>query len=121
MVPRQRIFGSDELSALSPAIAELIEPGYIEVTTDDSHTLGVVDGDGISLNRGESTGGISGAAIASLEVRINDSIAPGCAGFTVGHAGTENIISGELVVLSKAENWQRRRPQIIGSDGGGHV
>ncbi len=121
MVPRQRIFGSDELSALSPAIAELVDPGFIEISTDDGHILNVIDGDGISLNRDESTSGISGMAIATVEVRINDSIAPGCAGFTVGHAGTENIISGELVMLSKAENWQRLRPQIIGSDGGGHV
>jgi hypothetical protein len=53
-------------------------------------------------------------------------MAPGCAGYSVGLSGTGNIICGDALVIAKAENWQRRKPQIIGTDGGagmggGHV
>ena len=38
-----------------------------------------------------------------------------------GLSGTLNIVCGDNLVLTKAENWQRRKPQLISSDGGGHV
>jgi NADH-quinone oxidoreductase subunit G len=110
LVPRQRIFGSDELSAQSPAIAELAGPGYIELRAADAAALGVTDGDGVHVGDG----------LATLEVRVNDSIAVGCAGFSVGLAGTDNLSPLAAVILSRAEGW-RRRPQLIARDGGGHV
>ena len=109
-MPRQRLFGSDELSALSPAIAELADPGYIELCAADAATLGVTDGDGLHVGDG----------LATLEVRVNDSIATGCAGFGAGLAGTDNLPALVTVSLSRAEGWQRR-PQLIARDGGGHV
>ena len=110
LVPRQRIFGSDELSALSPAIAELTEPGYIELCAADAALLGVNDGDGVHVGDG----------LATLEVKVNDSIAGGCAGFSAGLAGTDNLSSPMTVSLSRAEGWHPR-PQLIARDGGGHV
>jgi NADH-quinone oxidoreductase subunit G len=111
LVPRYRIFGSDELSATSPGIAELVVPGYIEINSADADDLGVCEGDGLSL----------GGGLATLEVRINDSIAAGCAGYAAGHNGTANLAAGDNVSLQKAQGWQRLKPQLISTDGGGHV
>ncbi|MBE9540212.1 MAG: NADH-quinone oxidoreductase subunit NuoG [Proteobacteria bacterium] len=121
MVPRYKIFGSDELSVHSPAIAELVDPGFIEISSDDARALGVNDGEGLVLNKPDnaSQGELLTIAVATLEVRLNDSIAVGCAGYSVGLAGTEDIIAADKLVLSKADNWKRHKPQIIGSDGGG--
>mgnify|MGYP003631293970 CR=1 FL=1 len=102
LVPRQRIFGSDELSALSPAIAELTESGFIEINRADATTLGVSHGDGLHIGDG----------LATLEVRVNDTVAPGCAGYSAGLAGTDNLAPGLPVILSKADSW-RRRPEVI--------
>ena len=110
LVPRQRIFGSDELSALSPGIAELVEPGYIEIAASDAHLLGVREGDGVTV----------GEALATLEVRINDTVATGCAGYSAGLAGTHNLVALTRVGLHRAQGWQRRTPELIGSDRGGH-
>lgn len=116
LVPRYQIFGSEELSALSPGVAELVLPGYLEINEADAEQLGVVAGDGLTV----------GETLATLEVRINDSMAMGCAGFGAGLAGTGDLAPLSMVELRKAANWQRRSPQLIGSDrgttaGGGHV
>jgi NADH-quinone oxidoreductase subunit G len=115
LVPRQRIFGSDELSALSPAIAELTESGFIEINKADATTLGVSHGDGLHVGDG----------LATLEVRVNDTVARGCAGYSAGLAGTDNLTPLTSVILSRADGW-RRRPEVIARDrsagqGGSHV
>jgi NADH-quinone oxidoreductase subunit G len=108
LVPRHRIFGSDELSALSPGIIELVEAACIEISSADATELGVIDGDGLSLSGG----------LATLEVRINDRMAAGCAGYSAGHPGTENLAAGDNVSLGKAHDWNNRRAQLIGTDRG---
>jgi hypothetical protein len=107
LVPRQHIFGSDELSALSPALAELVESGYIALRSADAAALGVSPGDGV----------VAGDALATLAVRVDDSLAEGCAAYPAGLAGTENLHPLDHVALRRAENWQRP-PELIGSDGG---
>jgi NADH-quinone oxidoreductase subunit G len=102
LVPRQRIFGSDELSALSPGIAELTEPGFVEINKADATTLGVTQGDGLHIGEG----------LATLEVRVNDTVAAGCAGYSAGLAGTDNLVPLTSVILSRADGW-RRRPELI--------
>ena len=106
LVPRYRIFGSEELSALSLGVAELCEDGYIEIRADDALGLEVGEGDGLNLNDG----------LATLEVKINNSIAAGCIGYAAGHSGTANLTPGENISLQKAQGWKPRRPQLIGSD-----
>ena len=110
LVPLQRIFGSDELSALSPGIAELVDPGYLEINSQAASELGVNEGDGVDIDD----------ARATLEVRINDTVAAGCAGYSAGLAGTQNLVPLTRVSLRCARDWQRRSPQLIGTDGGGH-
>ena len=115
LVPRQRIFGSDELSALSPGLAELVEAAFVELNPTDAASLGVTDGDGVDV----------GENLATLEVRINDSMASGCAGYSTGLDGTADLVPLTHVSLRQAASW-RRRPQVISSDrstgvGGSHV
>jgi NADH-quinone oxidoreductase subunit G len=113
LVPRYRIFGSEELSAFSPGIAELVAPACIEINTDAARELGVSDGDGVQVGDG----------LATLQVRVNDCIAGGCAGYSAGHEGTWDLRPGSSVTLRRAEGWQDNRPggrrdDLIGSDGG---
>jgi NADH-quinone oxidoreductase subunit G len=105
LVPRPRIFGSDELSALSPALAELVVPGFIELCGADAAALGVTPGDGVEVGDG----------LATLAVRVNDSMAAGCAGYSTGFTGTGNLVPLQWASLRRAANWQRP-PQVIGSD-----
>ena len=105
LVPRQRIFGSDELSALSPGLAELVEAAFVELNPTDAASLGVTDGDGVDV----------GENLATLEVRINDSMASGCAGYSTGLDGTADLVPLTHVSLRQAASW-RRRPQVISSD-----
>jgi NADH-quinone oxidoreductase subunit G len=128
LVPRQRIFGSDELSALSPGLAELVQPGFIEIGAADAQLLGVADGDGLVVTMAVTTAVTTAVdnTLATLEVRINDTMAAGCAGYSVGLAGVQDLTPLSPVSLSRAEGWQRRSPELIGSDrgagtGGTHV
>ena len=110
LVPRQSIFGSDELSALSPGINALVPPGYLEISIADAANLGVSSGDGLTVAGG----------LATLEVRVNDSMARGCAGFSAGLSGTGDLEPLSSVHLARAEGWQRRTPEVISSDRGSH-
>ncbi|MFT7288350.1 MAG: NADH-quinone oxidoreductase subunit G [Halieaceae bacterium] len=115
LVPRQRIFGSDELSALSPGVSELVEHGFLELNAADAQALGVQSGDGVTVAEG----------LAILELRINDSMAGGCVGYSLGLAGCENLQPLARVELAQALDWQRPSgnggAQIIGSDRGQHA
>ena len=76
----------------------------------DANTLRVVAGDGVSINNSET----------QLEVRINDSMAAGCAGYSSGLPGTLELMPLQQATLCRVEHWQRRVPQVITSDRGGH-
>lgn len=111
LVPTPHIFGSDELSAHSPALKTLIAPASIEISPEDARQLAVCDGDGLEI----------GHLQTSLEVHINASIAKGCAAYCAGFEGTFNLSADTRVTLSKDSDWQRNKPKLIGSDGGGRV
>ena len=49
VVPRQHIFGSEELSVKAPAIAELCKPPCLSLNTDDAGSLGVQAGATIEI------------------------------------------------------------------------
>ncbi len=115
LVPRHKIFGSDELSALSPAIAELAGHAYIEINPADAQSLNVNEGDGVFIGDDHT----NDSHQLSLEVHINSNIAEGCAGFSFGFNDTLNLIPGEFVSLTKNPNWQRRQADTIATDGGG--
>ena len=103
---RHRIFGSDEMSNLSSSINQLAGAAFVELNDSDAATLGVSAGDGVQLCQ------------ISLEVRINSSIPCGSVGFSAGYDACLELRSGQWAPLSRDENWQRRHPQIIGTDRG---
>ena len=102
-----RIFGSEELSAQTSSLARLAGDAFLELCSADAESIGLADGDGIQ------------AGELALELRINDSLTAGTAGYSAGYHDSIQLRSGDWVVLARADNWQRRRPQLIGSDGGG--
>ena len=107
LVPMPQIFGSDELSAESPAITELVKPNVIEINSTDAENLEFLDGDHVDIR------GIEGNQLATLGVRINDSLASGCVGYYVGHLGSGNFVFNERVKLVKAN--------LMGQGGGADV
>jgi len=110
LVPVYRVFGSDELSRQAPAIAELSGDAQLVVRSENVNKLQVADGDGVVVV-------VDGSEVV-LEVLVDDSIAEGCVGFTMGMPGTESLVIGigSMVSLRRAENWQPRKPQLIATD-----
>ena len=111
LVPLYRIFGSEELSAHSPAISELISAPFIRLTPDDAAQLGVTAGDGVAFTLGKEK--------VSLEVQISSAIPAGCAGYAVGLPGAPWLPPETVVSLSKARKWSKPKPQSVA--GGGNV
>ena len=115
LVPLYRIFGSEELSARSPAIGELISTPFIQLTPDDAAQLGVAAGDGVAFTLGN---GGADKEIA-LEVQINSAIPAGCAGYSVGLPGASWLPPESAVSLSKAKKWSKPQPKPQPARAGG--
>lgn len=84
IVPLYHIFGSEELSAMSPEILRLSPEPYLALGPDDAHRIEVVEGKEIDLR-------ISGI-IYRLPVRIKGSIPNGIAAVPAGISGLEGIV-----------------------------
>ena len=108
LVPVYRIFGSDELSAQSPAIAELAGVSQVVLGPEDAANLQVKNGDGVAIT-------FESKAVI-LEVVLDGTMAKGCVGYTAGMAGTESLVAGSMVCLEKAIGWERRTPELIATD-----
>lgn len=78
-VPLHHIFGSEELSALSPAVAGLSPKPYVALHPEDASLLGLVEG-------GRAKVDVSGS-VQELDVRIVPSFPRGVAGLPVGLPG----------------------------------
>jgi NADH-quinone oxidoreductase subunit G len=78
-VPIYHIFGSEELSVLSPGISELVPEPYIGIGTGDAETLSVAPGDSLELS-------LNGASYR-LPVRVIPSLPQGVLGLPVGLHG----------------------------------
>src|ERR1051325_6700300 len=76
IIPLSHIFGSEELSVLSPAIAARAPQRYLSVNDDDAGRLGVSDGEEVELRVGGN--------IHYLSVKICHALAKGTAGLPVG-------------------------------------
>jgi NADH-quinone oxidoreductase subunit G len=101
-----RIYGSEELSARSPGIADMVGRAGIALNPADAADLGCTAGDGVQIGA------------EALEVAVCESVPIGCAVFSAGYSATRGLRSGDWTALHKAESWQRT-PEVIGSDGGG--
>jgi NADH-quinone oxidoreductase subunit G len=95
VIPQVHIFGSEELSVLTPAIAELAPRPYLAVSASDAATLKVGEGDEIALSLNGET--------YRLCVRLAPGIPDGTVGLSVGLPGSPFVdlpawgtISGEV-------------------------
>jgi NADH-quinone oxidoreductase subunit G len=83
VLPLHHIFGSEELSVLSPGIAELAPTPYLALNPDDAAALGLGASDTAQLQIG-NTG-------HTLPVRLEPSLRRGIAGWPVGLAGIGTV------------------------------
>jgi NADH-quinone oxidoreductase subunit G len=91
--PLHHIFGSEELSALSPGIAELAPQPYVMLHPNDAQRAGLADGDSTALTAGDT--------VLNAPVRVSESIAPGVVGVPAGLAGAPFIDFAARVSIAK--------------------
>ena len=116
LFPVPVLFGSEPLSARSPGIAELVPAGFVVLAPADAAALAVDEGDGVTVTLdGEA------AAAVDLAVRIDPALAPGCAGYGLGLAGSEALRPGAAVSLARAAGWRRADADLIARAGAGHA
>ena len=83
IVPVHHIFGSDELSALAPGIAERSPRPYLALNNEDAGRLGVHEGEDVELSLAGET--------YRLPARLLPSLPAGIAGFPSGLQGLAGI------------------------------
>lgn len=91
-VPLYHIFGSEELSILSPGIAERSPEPYLGLNPGDASALGLAAGAELSLPLGGVTRG--------LQVRLIPSLPAGVAGLPVGLPGLLGVALPTWIRLS---------------------
>ena len=79
IIPVYQIFGSDELSAVSPSISERIHEPFVFMNQKDSEILHLIDGESVILE-------ISNIKM-NVKIKIENSIVQGLAGLSVNLPG----------------------------------
>ncbi|HEY0964000.1 MAG TPA: NADH-quinone oxidoreductase subunit NuoG [Pseudomonadales bacterium] len=99
LFPLYHLFGSEELTARSPAIQAKATGAYIALNPADARELGLASTDGVLVQHN-----------FSVPVMLRDSIKPGTVGVSVGLNGLNFIDvlakAGGALRLQKAPNWQ---------------
>jgi NADH-quinone oxidoreductase subunit G len=121
LLPLHHIFGSEELSILSPAIAELSLQPYLALNPADAGDLGLAAGDEVQLRftarpditiADSSTGAT--AEVYRLPVRIKPELLQGTAGLPVGLPGL-GVLAGIALPawgeLKKAEKGEKGKAE----------
>jgi NADH-quinone oxidoreductase subunit G len=77
IIPAHHVFGSDELSILSPGVAELAPKPYVAMNAQDAARLGLKEGQAVTL----------GSDPINLPLRIRPALPLGVAAVPAGLAG----------------------------------
>jgi NADH-quinone oxidoreductase subunit G len=85
LIPLYHIYGSEELSVLSPAVAELMPQPYIGLNADDMESLQIHDGEAVEIT-------LHGKGIG-LPVKCIKRLPKGIAGLPVGLPGLPGIVA----------------------------
>ena len=102
-VPLHHVFGSDELSAHSPPIAERSAGAEVLLHPDDAEALGLADGQGARI-----------AGAGSMAVRLDPGMAKGCAGVVLGMLDAAQVLPESGAELSPDPDFKpRRAPEVI--------
>jgi NADH-quinone oxidoreductase subunit G len=92
LVPIHHIFGSEELSMLSPGIASLAPEAYVTLNADDAQEIGVESGESVYLETGDTR--------QRLAVRILPGLPRGLAGVPAGLPGLPLIPTPAWATIS---------------------
>ncbi len=93
--PLYHLFGSEELSAFTPAIQEKATSAYIALNPADAEKLGLQGSDGVQVEHN-----------GALPFILRDSLEPGSVGVSVGLTGLNFRDLPAVISLNKAEGWQ---------------
>jgi NADH-quinone oxidoreductase subunit G len=93
-VPLHHIFGSEELSVLSPGVAKLCPKPYVALHPEDASALGMAEGDTARATLGDS--------VLELCVKIVPSLPRKVAGLPVGIPGAPVVDLPASGMVSKA-------------------
>jgi NADH-quinone oxidoreductase subunit G len=83
VIPLYHIFGSEELSVLTPGIAQQTPEPYVALNADDAARLQLKAGDPVELPWGRQT--------QRLSIRISSALPPGMAGVPAGLPGMPGL------------------------------
>ncbi|MBN4053932.1 NADH-quinone oxidoreductase subunit NuoG [Haliea sp. AH-315-K21] len=107
--PLYHLFGSEELSAYTPAIQEKATSAYISLNPEDAEKLGLNASDGVQVEHN-----------GAVPFIIRESIQAGTVGVSVGLKGLNFQDISAAISLDKAADWQNpdswRAANIIVSD-----
>lgn len=93
--PIYHLFGSEELSAFTPAIQEKATSAYISLSPEDAKKLGLQASDGVQVQHN-----------GAVPFVVRESIQPGTVGVSVGLKGLNFQDMSAAIALAKADNWQ---------------
>jgi NADH-quinone oxidoreductase subunit G len=110
LLPLYRIFGSDELTARSPAIAELCSRPGVRLNNHEAKELGLKRGDWVAINLGQDE--------VELEVTIDSSVPNRCAALICGVPGASWLAPNTCSTLRKIE--AKLVVEKVASSGGSH-
>lgn len=105
LLPNYHIFGSEELSAQSAAIKQLIPPLTVEVNIVDAERFDVNDGGFAHINIDDQQ--------VEVVVRINNSVKIGCALVPVGLPSIPFLTFGSMSILSSVPLASSHRGQHV--------
>ena len=107
--PLYHLFGSEELSAYTPAIQEKATSAYVSLSPEDAAKLGLQASDGVQVEHN-----------GAVPFIVRESIQPGTVGVSVGLKGLNFQDMSAAVSLDKAADWKNpelwRAANIIVSD-----
>ena len=96
VLPLYHIFGSDELSALSPAVAERVPKPYIALNSNDALKAGIVEGNLVEV--------LFNGHQHKFPVKLNTGLPAGTAGLPKGLKETKGLHFPFWIKLNKMEN-----------------
>jgi NADH-quinone oxidoreductase subunit G len=105
MVPLYHIFGSEELSIVSPGIAQRAPDPYVALCAADAAELGLQAGDLLRFTLGRQN--------YELPVKLNDEITRGTAGLPKGLPGVPYAeLPAWAIILKPEPAWKNQAPII---------
>ncbi|MDG2091063.1 MAG: NADH-quinone oxidoreductase subunit NuoG [Gammaproteobacteria bacterium] len=107
--PLYHLFGSEELSAYTPAIQEKATSAYISLNPEDAEKLGLQASDGVQVEHN-----------GAVPFIVREATQVGTVGISVGLKGLNFQDISSAVALDKADNWKNSETwlaaNIIASD-----